>query len=186
MAGTSNKTVAHVWNPGHVQLILLPFNLLANIIQFITNDDLRQIIENHPKISLVMKGIWLAGQLNCCGISCTCLGFQTWHNFNSLTSHMPFITNDIWRWFSVVCLRSSLVMNGIWLASQFNCSGMSYICLESQTYSTADPWHFQDSHYCKKGRDSDNAVDTAVDNDWQYFERHRKPALGTINASAVP
>ena len=42
----------------------------------------------------------------------------------------------------MVCLRSSFVMNGIWLASQLNCSGVSCTCLESLTYTTGHPCHF--------------------------------------------
>ena len=41
MAGKSIKTVAHVWNPKHVQLISQQLNWLANHMPFITNDILR-------------------------------------------------------------------------------------------------------------------------------------------------
>ena len=69
--------VAHVWNPKHLQLIPLLFNWLDNHIPFVTNDYLMQIIEKHLYIALVINGMWLISQLNCSGISCTCLGFQT-------------------------------------------------------------------------------------------------------------
>ena len=76
-AGKSNKSVAHVWNPKHVQLISLQFNWLANHTLFIIKDDLLQSVENHLYISLVMNGRWFTSQLNSSGISCKCLGFQT-------------------------------------------------------------------------------------------------------------
>ena len=64
MAGKSIKIIAHVWNLRHVQPLPLQFIRLTNHTLFKTNDDLRQIIENHLKLFLAMKGIWLASQVN--------------------------------------------------------------------------------------------------------------------------
>ena len=64
MAGKSIKTVAHVLNPRHVQLIPLQCKFLVNHIPFKTDDDLRQIIENHLKILLVMKGLLVGRPIN--------------------------------------------------------------------------------------------------------------------------
>ena len=130
------SAVIYVWGSKHVQLIPLPFNRLTNRIPCITNDDLRHPVENHLELLLVMERLW---QLVNCN-SCTYLESQACTTdpaaFNWFANHIPFITNDILRWFSMIPLRPLLVLNGIWFGSRLNCGGISCTCVGFQICAT--------------------------------------------------